>query len=68
VADLQHAVRTADESPEGAQARYDQFAKAVNGSDDSFLTIRSLFGVKRPSEEASISRKSSRRPISSSGS
>jgi len=55
VADLQHAVRTADESPEGAQARYDQFAQAVNGGEDNFLTIRSLFGIKPLGEAIDIS-------------
>jgi glutamate synthase (NADPH/NADH) large chain len=55
VADLQHAVRTADESPQGAQARYDQFAKAVNGTDESFLTIRSLFDIKPLGQAIDIS-------------
>ncbi|HEY4202385.1 MAG TPA: glutamate synthase large subunit [Devosiaceae bacterium] len=51
VADLQHAVRTADESREGAQARYDTFAKAVNDGGNGFLSIRTLFDI-RPLGEA----------------
>ncbi|KKB11843.1 glutamate synthase [Devosia geojensis] len=46
VADLQHAVRTRDESPEGAQERYDSFAKRVNEAMNGFKAIRSLFEVK----------------------
>ena len=34
VADLQHAVRTAEESPETAQERYDSFASRVNAGEN----------------------------------
>jgi len=46
VADLQHAVRTYDQTPENAQERYDSFARRVNDSVNGFRAIRSLFDVK----------------------
>ncbi|AVF04013.1 glutamate synthase large subunit [Devosia indica] len=46
VADLQHAVRTAGESPETAQERYDSFAAHVNSGDNGYLAIRNLFDIK----------------------
>nr|WP_127143139.1 glutamate synthase large subunit [Pelagibacterium montanilacus] len=46
VANLQHAVRLKDETPQSSQERYDAFARAVNGDSERFLTIRSMFGVK----------------------
>ena len=46
VADLQHAVRTADLSPEQAQARYDTFARTVNEGENNALAIRTLFDVR----------------------
>ena len=54
VADLQHAVRTHDASPEAAQARYDAFAKATNEGDERFKNIRTLFKV-RPLETGPVS-------------
>jgi len=45
VANLQHAVRLKDETPETAQERYDAFSRAVNGESERFLTIRSMFGI-----------------------
>jgi glutamate synthase (NADPH) large chain len=46
VADLQHAVRMKDDAPENAQERYTAFANAVNGANERFLTIRSMFGIR----------------------
>src|SRR5690606_2992797 len=46
VADLQHAVRTKDESPENAQGRYNQFASRVNSAENGYLAIRHLLDVK----------------------
>ncbi|MET3899978.1 glutamate synthase (NADPH/NADH) large chain [Devosia sp. UYZn731] len=46
VSDLQHAVRTRDESPESAQARYDSFAERVNSGENGYLAIRNLFEVR----------------------
>jgi len=46
VADLQHAVRTAGEAPEQAQARYDAYAAAVNAATGSAPQIRTLFDIK----------------------
>ncbi|MEQ8601319.1 MAG: glutamate synthase large subunit [Devosia sp.] len=46
VADLQHAVRTAGDSPETAQERYDSFAAHVNSGDNGYLAIRNLFDIK----------------------
>ncbi|MCP8884776.1 glutamate synthase large subunit [Devosia sp. XJ19-1] len=46
VADLQHAVRTAEESPETAQERYDSFARRVNEGENGYLAIRHLFDIK----------------------
>lgn len=43
IADLQHAVRTAEQSPQTAQAKYDAFATAVNDASEQLLTIRSMF-------------------------
>jgi glutamate synthase (NADPH) large chain len=51
VADLQHAVRTAEESPETAQERYDSFAARVNQGENGYLSIRHLFDI-RPLGEA----------------
>ena len=47
VANLQHAVRTKDESPEAAQARYDAFSEEINSASRRALTIRSLFDLKQ---------------------
>nr|WP_196260604.1 glutamate synthase large subunit [Pelagibacterium limicola] len=55
VANLQHAVRTKDISPEEAQARYDAFAQAANGDSASRIAIRSLFEVKPLDTEIDIS-------------
>jgi len=46
VADLQHAVRTHDESPETAQERYDSFARRVNSGENGYRAIRHLFDIK----------------------
>jgi len=46
VADLQHAVRTFDESPETAQERYDSYSRSVNEAMNGYKAIRSLFEVK----------------------
>lgn len=46
VSDLQHAVRTKDESPETAQERYDSFAARVNSGENGYLAIRNLFEIK----------------------
>jgi glutamate synthase (NADPH/NADH) large chain len=46
VADLQHAVRTRDESPETAQTRYDSFAARLNTGENGYLAIRHLFEVR----------------------
>jgi glutamate synthase (NADPH) large chain len=46
VADLQHAVRTAEESPETAQDRYNSFAARVNSGENGYLAIRHLFDIK----------------------
>ncbi|WMT89344.1 glutamate synthase large subunit [Pelagibacterium sp. H642] len=45
IADLQHAVRLKDETPETAQERYDAFARAANGENAHRLSIRSLFTI-----------------------
>ncbi|GGA58665.1 glutamate synthase large subunit [Pelagibacterium lentulum] len=55
VANLQHAVRLKGSSKETAQDRYNAFASAVNGENESFLTIRSMFGVKPFGEPVDIS-------------
>ncbi|WP_108397996.1 glutamate synthase large subunit [Devosia submarina] len=46
VADLQHAVRTKDDSPETAQDRYNSFARRVNEGENGYLAIRNLFDIK----------------------
>ena len=46
VADLQHAVRTFEESPETAQDRYNSFASRVNSGENGYLAIRHLFDIK----------------------
>ncbi|WP_440589604.1 glutamate synthase large subunit [Pelagibacterium mangrovi] len=46
IADLQHAVRLKDETPETAQERYNAFARAANGENAQRLSIRSLFTIK----------------------
>ncbi len=46
VADLQHAVRTAEEAPEVAQARYDSFAHRANSGENGYLAIRHLFDIR----------------------
>ncbi|HEY8596003.1 MAG TPA: glutamate synthase-related protein, partial [Devosiaceae bacterium] len=46
IANLQHAVRTADTTPEEAQAKYDAFAEAVNDATSRALAIRSLFDIE----------------------
>ena len=46
VADLQHAVRTRDDSPETAQTRYDSYARRVNSGENGYLAIRNLFEIK----------------------
>ena len=46
VADLQHAVRMHEESPETAQARYDGFAARVNSGENGYLAIRHLFDIR----------------------
>ncbi len=46
VADLQHAVRTAEEAPEIAQARYDSYAERANTGADGYLAIRHLFDIR----------------------
>jgi glutamate synthase (NADPH/NADH) large chain len=46
VADLQHAVRSKDLSPEAAQARYDDFARRVNEADNGYKSVRSLFTIE----------------------
>ncbi|MGH6979081.1 MAG: glutamate synthase-related protein, partial [Brevundimonas sp.] len=46
VADLQHAVRTFEESPETAQDRYNSFADRVNSGENGYLAIRHLFDIK----------------------
>src|SRR5690606_33444386 len=55
VANLQHAVRTKDDSPEDAQARYDAFAAAANGDAANRVAIRSLFEIKPLGPEIDIS-------------
>jgi len=45
VADLQHAVRSADTSPDDAGAHYAAFAKAINSAADRALAIRTLFEI-----------------------
>jgi len=54
VADLQHAVRTREESPETAQARYDDFAAKVNEGENGYLAIRHLFDIKPLGPEISL--------------
>ncbi|WP_375452550.1 glutamate synthase large subunit [uncultured Devosia sp.] len=54
VSDLQHAVRTRDDSPESAQARYDSFAERVNSGDNGYLAIRNLFDVRPLGEPVAI--------------
>src|SRR5690606_15039552 len=46
VADLQHAVRTRDESPETAQDRYNSFAARVNSGENGYLAVRNLFDIR----------------------
>ncbi|WDR04852.1 glutamate synthase large subunit [Devosia rhodophyticola] len=46
VADLQHAVRFHDQSPETAQTRYNSFAERVNSGENGYLAIRNLFDVR----------------------
>ncbi|MBD8067207.1 glutamate synthase large subunit [Devosia sp. PTR5] len=46
VADLQHAVRLHDESPETAQERYDSFAARLNSCENGYMAIRHLFDIK----------------------
>ncbi len=46
VADLQHAVRNAEEAPETAQARYDSYAERANSGADGYLAIRHLFDIR----------------------
>ncbi len=46
VADLQHAVRTAEEAPEVAQTRYDAYAERANTGADGYLAIRHLFDIR----------------------
>lgn len=46
VANLQHAVRSHDTSPEEAQARYDDYATEINDQASRARAIRSLFDVK----------------------
>jgi len=46
VADLQHAVRMHDESPDAAQARYDSFAARANSGENGYLAIRHLFDIR----------------------
>ena len=54
VADLQHAVRTREENPETAQARYDDFAAKVNAGENGYLAIRHLFDIKPLGPEISL--------------
>nr|WP_127754046.1 glutamate synthase large subunit [Devosia sp. 1566] len=46
VADLQHAVRTREDSPETAQDRYNSFAQRVNTAENGYLAIRHLLDFK----------------------
>ncbi len=46
VANLQHAVRTHDDSPENAQERYNAFAAEINDQASEAKAIRSLFDIK----------------------
>ncbi len=45
IADLQHAVRS-DEGSEGAQAKYDAFARAINNQNEHLMTFRGLMTIK----------------------
>jgi glutamate synthase (NADPH) large chain len=55
IADLQHAVRLKGDTPDGAQERYEAFARAANGENAEHLTIRSLFEIKPLGEAIDIS-------------
>ena len=54
VADLQHAVRIKDESPETAQTRYNSFADRVNSGENGYLAIRNLLEIKPIGEAVSL--------------
>ncbi|MGJ8528021.1 glutamate synthase large subunit [Maritalea sp.] len=56
IADLQHAVRTAEQSPASAQQKYDTFAKAINDASEKLLNIRSLFEIKPLGDPIDISK------------
>ncbi len=45
IANLQHAVRSAEGS-EGAQAKYDAFARAINEQNENLMTFRGLMTIK----------------------
>ena len=46
VSDLQHAVRTREDSPQTAQERYDSFASRVNSGENGYRAIRHLFDIR----------------------
>ena len=46
VADLQHAVRNAEEAPDIAQQRYDSYASRANSGGDGYMAIRHLFDIR----------------------
>lgn len=56
IADLQHAVRTAETSPASAQKKYDDYANAVNDASEQLLTIRSTFDIKPLGKPIDISK------------
>ncbi len=65
VANLQHAVRTHDASPDAAQMRYDAFAAEVNDQTAKARAIRSLFDLQPlgdPIDIAEVESAESHRP------
>ncbi|ODT65508.1 MAG: glutamate synthase subunit alpha [Pelagibacterium sp. SCN 63-23] len=54
VADLQHAVRMAEESPETAQERYDSYAHRANSAENGYMAIRHLFDIRPIGPEVGI--------------
>ncbi|MCC0024095.1 MAG: glutamate synthase large subunit [Hyphomicrobiaceae bacterium] len=46
IANLQHAVRLHDQSPEDAQAAYDEFSAEIDARSENLHAIRSLFDIK----------------------
>ena len=49
IGDLQHAVRS-EKGSEGAQAKYDAFAAAINNQNENLMTFRGLMRIKSADE------------------